>query len=178
MSQDRSKAGGNKKERNSRRQKGKPQDEDTDPATCDTCAKIFRNENDKLLRCSWCESGWRCVKCLGYSDEQYNFLAKDDNMLFCCKTCVDPVVNQHADTQKFQTLMLKFMQEFSSKVNQVLLTLNNKVDKDEFDKLKGKVEELRSENLHMYNISWRNGQQTAKKQERHGRSNGQQTGQI
>ncbi len=129
-------AQGNRKTRSKKGKKGDA-DED-DAATCDTCAKVFKDENDKLLRCTWCETGWRCIKCLGYTEAQYDFLSKDTNMLFCCKTCEDPVVNQAPVAQK----MISFMDDLSNKMAQILLSLDTKVDKDDFRQLKTQVDSM------------------------------------
>ena len=64
------------------------------------------------------------------------------SLLFCCKSCVDPVVNMQSDTNKFQSQMLSYMQDLSSKFNQVILSLDKKVDKEDFEGLKGKVDDL------------------------------------
>ena len=137
-------SGGNRR-RNLRSDKDpSKQSNQEDKATCDTCKTIFTDENDKLLRCTWCEEGWRCIKCLGYTDNQYDFLSKDENMLFCCANCKDPVVNQKQD-DALQTQLTNFMSDMSNKFDKLLESLGNKVDRDEFDGLKKQVEGLETQ---------------------------------
>lgn len=51
---------------------------------CYECKKTFTDKNDKLMECDFCADRY-CIKCLGMSPTQYNYLAKSEMMWFCVK---------------------------------------------------------------------------------------------
>ena len=72
--------------------------------TCESCKKIFREQESKILECERCESHY-CAKCVRISDSEYEFMTARKDIHWFCEEC-DKKVTQGLRIEKDIELMI------------------------------------------------------------------------
>ena len=66
--------------------------------TCESCKKIFRKQESKILECERCKSHY-CAKCVRISDSEYEFMTARKDIHWFCEEC-DKKVTQGLRIEK------------------------------------------------------------------------------
>ena len=124
----------------------KSEDGQLESITCNECKRVFTSEDSKLVCCDRCEI-WYCTKCVNISDEGYSFLSsrEAENIAWYCKACKEPAKLAVIEDKSIEDKCNKYLEEIKKSIETLGESLQRKVDKEEFEGLKNKIDEIEKE---------------------------------
>lgn len=113
-----------------------------DSITCNTCKKVFTEEDSKILCCDRCEL-WFCITCANVTEACYKFLASKDaeDIAWYCKNCKIPAKTAVIEDKSIEDKCKEYTKELNQKMKTIETSIQKKADITELQKLQQKVEE-------------------------------------
>ena len=99
------------------------------PKSCGKCDKKFKAK-DKCIRCATCKLNFH-IKCQGVSEQNYEFLKEDENILWLCNSCKQTTRG-----------MVKNLSNVERRVTALEVQMDSKADKEDLQKLDERVTSL------------------------------------
>ena len=112
----------------------------SDSWKCDTCGKLFENENDKLLTCEYF-SNHRCINSLGMTQSVYKGISGRPDLPWFCSNCIVKSLECLKQTKSIEDRCADYMADFERKVNERMGKLELEVHdvKSTLDTMKSEI---------------------------------------
>lgn len=94
---------------------------------CIVCCETFTEEEDKLLQCERCLK-WECLKCVGYSDEEYEMLSNRPKIHWFCDPCQSPALYAVQSDNEIQERCKLYMSKVTERITKLETTIEQKAD--------------------------------------------------
>ena len=104
--------------------KGQHPPSKSDSWKCDTCDKLFENENDKLLTCEYC-SNHRCINCLGMTQSVYKGISGRPDLPWFCSNCIVKSLESLKQTKSIDDRCADFERKVNERMGKLELEVHD-----------------------------------------------------
>lgn len=105
-----------------------------DSWTCELCSTNFANPDAMLLECQRCKNHF-CIDCLDKSEEEYEIMANNDDLMWFCPSCRDRVERNIVVDVEIEEKCASFMRKFEDRICMLEKAMKNKCSKTEVKEL-------------------------------------------